>query len=481
MKRTLVLLLALVLMFSMFTFATETSAGNELKELGIIKGDENGNLNEDKVLSREEAVVILNRMMGVEKSADLMLDSSPFVDVPKDHWAAKQIAYAKLMKWTNGIGNNEFGVGKEVTTQEFLTFMLRALGHDGSDVYNSAMQMAKDYNLLNNAETDKCKEKIKRSDVFIIMKNTLNTKPEGSAYHLIEILGLKDVQTTYPLTLSDGEDREVTIDKEPERIISVAPSVTEILYEIGAFDKLVGRTDYCDYPANVSEIESIGTLMEPNIEKIAELNPDLVIVSTHFAEEAAQQLENLGIKVFVLKAQENFDGLYKTVTQAGMITNHQKDALEVIKDVKIRVQAILSKMEGVEPVTCYYSVSTGETEYTATGDTFMHSILTMAGGDNIAKDGKFWSYSAEKILEHDPQIIFVNNKYDALKTFVELEAHKDLSAVKNNKVIEIDGNRLGRLTPRIVESLEEIANILHPEVGMNRIEMVFLFPIFLSK
>ncbi len=376
MKKTLALLLVLLMMLSSLSFAdmSAVEAGKQLKAFGIIKGDQDGNLNENLPLTREEAITILNRMMGVAAEADKMTATSPFLDVAADHWAAKQIAYAKKAGWTNGIGDNMFGIKQTVTTQQFLTLMLRALGNTGTNVYGNAMQLAGDYNLLENAGNVAAKKAIKRGDVFIIMYNTLEAKPLNSAVTLGEKLGLiasdsdsKDdaqapVKTVYPLTLVDGEKREMTIDSEPQRIISVAPSVTEILFSIGAGDKIVGRTDYCDYPAEVANIQSIGTLMEPSIEKMAELNPDLIIVSTHFTEESAKQLENLGIKVFVLKAQENFEGLYETIDQAAQITNRQAEGAKVIADIKARVENVVAKVKDLKPVSCYYSVGTGETE-----------------------------------------------------------------------------------------------------------------------
>ncbi len=494
MKRMMIFLLVAAMLLSSLAFAensampvTDDRIGDLLKEWGIIRGDESGNLNGDMLLTREQAIVILNRMMKGADEADKMAAVSPYDDVAADHWAAKQIAYAKEKGWTNGIGDNLFGLGRSVTTQEFLTLILRTLGHEGDDVYATAMKMAEEYQLLAGTFTNRAKDKIRRDDVFIIMYHALYTKPLGSDVILAEKIGLfrgdsSLRQTHYPLTLRDGEGSIVKIESEPQRIVSVAPSVTEILFAIGAGDKVIGRTDYCDYPAEVADIASIGTLTEPNIEKIAELNPDLVIASTHFTEEAAKQLENLGIQVYVLKDQENFSGLYRTMMQASQIVNLQDNAFNLISELKLRVLKVRQRVAGLEPVTCYYSVATGDTEFAATGDTFIGELLTMAGGDNIAKDGENWAYSAEKLLEHNPEIILVGDQFDALKTFVSLEAHKDLDAVKNGRVIEIDSARIGRLSPRIVESLEEVAQILHPETAQDAAQTtVFLVPWLTAK
>lgn len=281
--------------------------------------------------------------------------------------------------------------------------------------------------------------------------------------HIIAISSSATAQTAYPLTLVDGENRSVTIKSEPKRVISVAPSVTEIFFAIGADDKLVGRTDYCNYPTAASKIASIGTLREPNIEKIAELEPDIVIVATHFKKEAAAKLEELGITVFVLKSQESFDGVYKTITQAGQIANRQVAAQGAIDKMKAQVSSVVQKVKGLTPVSCYYVVGFGDSNYTATGDTFMHELLTMAGGDNVAKDGQQWSYSLEKLIEHDPQIIMVNNQYDSLKGFTTHVNYQSLSAVKAKRVYEIDGNRLSIQGPRLADALQEVAKTLHPE------------------
>jgi iron complex transport system substrate-binding protein len=100
-------------------------------------------------------------------------------------------------------------------------------------------------------------------------------------------------ETVYPVDITDSFGDVITLESEPERVVSVAPNLTELMYELGAGDKLVGRSDYCDYPEEVSQIESVGTLYTPDIEKIVSLEPDVVIVSTHFDEDNTAKLEEL--------------------------------------------------------------------------------------------------------------------------------------------------------------------------------------------
>ena len=121
-------------------------------------------------------------------------------------------------------------------------------------------------------------------------------------------------EVSYPLTLTGTDGTEITIDEEPEKIVSMGPNMTEILYAIGAGDKLVGRTDYCDYPAAVSEVESVGSISNADIEKILSLEPDLVLASTHFSDDAVKQLEDAGVPVLYLYDEGDMEGVYDMIS-----------------------------------------------------------------------------------------------------------------------------------------------------------------------
>jgi len=124
--------------------------------------------------------------------------------------------------------------------------------------------------------------------------------------------------------LKDSYDREVNLDKEPERIVSVAPNITEIIFALGKQDKLVGRTDFCDYPEEAKNIESIGNIDQPNVEKIVELQPDVVIASSIFTKEMLQKLEEANIKVAIFQAEKDFEGVYNMIEKIGLLLNAGK-------------------------------------------------------------------------------------------------------------------------------------------------------------
>lgn len=269
-------------------------------------------------------------------------------------------------------------------------------------------------------------------------------------------------EVSYPVTVVGTDGKEVIFETEPQRIISMGPNITELMYSLGAEQKLVGRTDYCDYPEQVLEIDSVGTLYTPDVEKILSLEPDLVIFSTHFSEELKSQLEEAGISVLVLSEMEDITGVYTMIEKLGVAVNAQEKSKEVIDDMKERIFTVEEAIKDDEPVSVYYVVGYGDLgDYTAGGDTFIHGILTASGGKNVAENVNGWSYSTENLLEADPEVILLS-KFD-YNGFTTTEPYTELSAVKNGNVYTIDTNMLDRQCARNADAIEQIAQILHPE------------------
>lgn len=267
---------------------------------------------------------------------------------------------------------------------------------------------------------------------------------------------------SFPLTIKDSKGTEIKIEKEPEKVVSLAPNITEMIFALGKGDKLVGRTTYCDYPEEAKKVQEVGTLQKPNIEKIVELKPDLVIVSTHFKDEVGKKFEELGIKVIALYSDDKFDGVYDSINTLGKILNASSKAEEVVSGMKKKIETVEGKVKGKNTPSVYYVVGFGKGgDFTSTGETFIHQMITMAGGDNIAKDTQGWKYSKEKLIEKNPEIIILPEYFKA--EFSSTEGYKDLNAVKNNKVFVIDNNLLDRQGPRAAQGVEELAKILHPE------------------
>lgn len=270
-----------------------------------------------------------------------------------------------------------------------------------------------------------------------------------------------ETATAYPLTIVDSFDNEAVISGEPLRIVSCAPAITEMLFELGAGDKVVGRTDYCNYPLEVSDIESVGMIDVPSIEAIVALEPDLVIASSIFTEDSYKALTDLGITVVIFHDEYDVDGVKNMISSIGEIINRNEAALDLISRMTETIEGVQASVEGLEKPTVYFAMSFGEYgDYTSGGDTYVHQMITTAGGDNIASDLMGWSYSVEKLVEEDPDIIIVNQYM--LEDFLVTAPYSELSAVKNGRVYGIDADLIERQGFRNAEGIALLAELFYP-------------------
>jgi iron complex transport system substrate-binding protein len=279
--------------------------------------------------------------------------------------------------------------------------------------------------------------------------------------------GSQDVtpEVSSAITVTDSYGRVVTLEKPAVRVVSVAPSMTETLFALGKGDILVGRTEYCDYPPEAQEISSIGTLTEPNVEVIAELTPDLVLASSHFTKEALETLETLGIAVVVMKEEENFEGVYRTIGVISRLIGAEEEGETLINAMQTTVEEVTSKVAGAERPSVYYVIGFGEWgDFTAGGDTFISQLIEMAGGTNVAADVMGWSYSLEKLIEADPDLVICSKHWGAKDGLISANGYKDLPAIIEGHLFEIDNNMIDRQGPRLADGLKALAMILHPDL-----------------
>lgn len=273
---------------------------------------------------------------------------------------------------------------------------------------------------------------------------------------------MKDGQTIYPCTVTSADGTEVTLEAEPEKIVSISPTLTEMVYTLDAGDKLVGRSDYCDYPAEVYEVESVGNLQTADLEKIVSLDPDLVLVSDMADDDFLQKLTSLGIPVLFVDEVTELEQIYDVMNMMGLVLNCNEKAASCVEEMKTTIAEVQEKIEGLEAPSVYYVVGYGEYgDYTAGGDTFAGEILSIAGGDNIAKDISGWSITLEEIIESDPSIIIMPEYYK--EDFVNASHYCDLTAVKEGHVYTIDNNMIDRQGYRNAEAIRTLAEIFHPE------------------
>lgn len=267
----------------------------------------------------------------------------------------------------------------------------------------------------------------------------------------------------YPIAIEDSLGERLEIKEEPQRVVALAPNITEMLYALGLGDKVVGRNSYSDYPEEVLEVESVGDFVDLNIEKIAELQPDVVIASTFFDEDLQNKFKELGITVITLYDSNSFEGVYEGIETLGKVFNVEEKSQEEINKIKAKVEEVQKIVKDSQKPTVYYVVDYGQSgDYTATGETFINKMIELAGGDNIAKDITGWVYSKEQLVLKNPDIILLSPYY--YDGFISGEGYKELSAVKNGKVYVVDNNLLDRQGPRSGEAVEALGKVLHPEL-----------------
>lgn len=271
------------------------------------------------------------------------------------------------------------------------------------------------------------------------------------------------------LIVTDDLGREVTITKQPERIISLAPSNTEILFALGLGEKVVGITNVCNYPSQTEEKEKIGDYNNPNLEKIIELEPDLILASHGNPVKLINQLEELNHTVIGL-SPKNIDGIISSITMVGNITANDEEAAGLTEEMKKRMEAVLSGISSLaednRPRVLY--VVWYKPLWTAGSETFIDELIQKAGGVNIAGELSGWpQISLETVIEKNPQVIIVGSSEDQPELIEAVKNESTLhetDAFKYNRIYTIDTDIVSRTGPRIVDALEEMAKIIHPEI-----------------
>lgn len=274
-----------------------------------------------------------------------------------------------------------------------------------------------------------------------------------------------------PLVFTDSLGRQVTLDGIPERIVSMSPSNTEVLFAIGAADQIVGRDDFSDYPEAALDIPSIGsTYGDLNTEVIIEMEPDLVLAAGITPDEHISTLESVGVTVYVLGNPADFQGLFDNLRAAGELTGHEAEAEALAAELEVRYQSIVERMDGVEPVTVFYEVDGTDpsSPWTTGSGTFQDLAISQAGGQNIFDDVEGWAQvNVEEILIRDPSVIvFADGSFvpTTVETIKERAGWAGITAVQQDQVYAMDTDLLDLPGPRLVIGLETMAEILHPEL-----------------
>lgn len=277
---------------------------------------------------------------------------------------------------------------------------------------------------------------------------------------------------TFPIVVVDDLGRQVTVQRLPQRIVSLAPSNTEILFALGLGDKIVGTTDYCDYPEAAKAKPRVAGYSNPNIEKLMSLEPDLIVAESIHERMVLPALEKLGLTVIVTSAT-SLDTILHNIELIGQVTGKSTTAAQLAGSMRKRIEVVIEKTRNIPTeqrlrvlYVCWHSPI-----WTMGSDTFIDDLIWKAGGINVFANDfkKSRAVSLEAVIAKDPQVIIVSGMgttgdliYDSIIKGARLSG---ISAIANNRVYKIsDANLIERPGPRIVDGLEEVAKYLHPEI-----------------
>ena len=266
--------------------------------------------------------------------------------------------------------------------------------------------------------------------------------------------------TSYPLHLVDGHGRNVTITTEPQRIVSIAPSATEVIYAVGAGDKVVAVDLTSNYPNETESLRNISTYPSLNTEAIILQNPDLLFGADIIDQNDIETLENQGITVFIL-APFDINDVLTDIETVGIITNHQAEATSLKSNLQSRIDTVKQKTTTLNyKPKIYLEIMYGPT-FTYGNGTYGHDLIELAGGQNIAENAsdQYPMIDDEFIIIQNPDIIFYSQGPWTTANVSSISARtgwEAITAVKNGNIFPINEDWVSRGGPRIVDGLEEI-------------------------
>ena len=279
-------------------------------------------------------------------------------------------------------------------------------------------------------------------------------------------------------SLVDDTNYPTSLTAYPERIVSVAPSCTELLFAIGAGDKVVGVTDYCNYPYNFTawiaegNMTSVGNFKDPNMEVITTLDPDLILASGGVQAESVDTLRERGYKVLVLDPT-TIDGILNNVELVGNATGKRAEATAFVNDITTRIETVENTVAGATKPKVYYEVYYYATaSWTIGALAWQTEVIEKAGGTNIFDDQQtdYYQYQVEALIDRNPDVIVLPGEGMGSGTAESVDAVKvrpgwdTTNAVQNDRIYQINSDIIERSGSRLAEAIEQMAEFFHPEL-----------------
>lgn len=271
-----------------------------------------------------------------------------------------------------------------------------------------------------------------------------------------------------PYTVVDDRGQEVTFEEVPEKIVSLQPSNTEILFELGVGDQIIGASEYDTYPEEALKIERVTDSMTVNTERIIELNPDVVFAYTTGEEAQIDQLESAGLKVFVIQSATSINDVYGDIEQMADVMGVEEEGKQVVEDIQSQIAAVQEKTKSIEQKKkVYFEISPAPDIWSIGSGTFQQEMIEAAGVENIYADQQGWfAVTEEDLITRNPEAIVstVNYIEDPKGEILARKGWSTISAVQNKEVYLLNADIMDRPGPRIGEAVEMIASTIYPEL-----------------
>lgn len=283
----------------------------------------------------------------------------------------------------------------------------------------------------------------------------------------------QEQKSDFPVTVKDALDEDVVIEEKPEKIISLIPSNTEVVFALGDGEAIVGVTDFDNYPEEAMTKEKIGGI-EFNIEKMISLKPDLVLAHESTADsvkDGLQQLKDAGIQVVVVNDAQSFDSVYESIEMIGKAIGEQEKATELVDDMKERFAKLEKQAESIkedQKKSVFVEVSPAPEIYAAGKNTFINDMLELIGAENAIGDMEGWpKVDQEAIVERNPDVVVTTYGYYSEKPVEQVlgrQGWNNVKAVKDKQVFDVHSDLVTRSGPRLAEGAEELAKAIYPDV-----------------
>jgi iron complex transport system substrate-binding protein len=273
-------------------------------------------------------------------------------------------------------------------------------------------------------------------------------------------------------TVTDQLGRQVTLPDDPKRIVSLAPSITEIIYALGKESCLKGATKFSDFPPAAKRLPKVGSYVRLDLEKIVAMRPDLCLATKDGNPgEIAKRLESLKIPVYAVDPR-NLESVMDTLLEIGGLLNVTQRAEKVVHDMRSRVNRVKSLLTNASHrPRVFFQIGLSPIVSVGT-NTFIHELIVLAGGENLSKGTTpYPRFSREQVLALSPEVLIVTSmargaSFESVKG--EWTKWPDLPAVRDNRILLVDSNLFDRPSPRLVDALELLAKLIHPELFEER-------------